>query len=279
MGDRTTETTQTSGLNNAALNTAVTTIGNQLNTQLGQGSKGYTESMVPNLSGQTQTGVNSIMSAAGNTGGITAANNWARGTVDSGGYNNALRGAQSGVQSYVDAASADNPAYQAAKQNLINDVTASTNAAFNASGRFGGRSNVESLSEGLSRGLISLESDRMNRQLAGNQALAGLGQTAMGNAAGAAASLPGFYQAGLMPGSAQLQAGQIMDQYNTAKAQDAARIFDARENAGWNTLQRGAGVLAGTAPSAGTTGTTTQTQQVPWWQTGLGIGAGLMSFM
>lgn len=258
-----TEQVQESGLSNPAMKAAATTIGNQLNSQLGKGVKPYDQSMVPGLSSQTQAGVNSIMGAAGNTGGLTAANNWAQGAVNSGGYNEALRGAQSGVQSYVDAASANNPAYQAAKQNLIDDVTSSTNAAFNASGRFGGGSNVESLSEGLSRGLIGLESDRMNRQLAGSQALAGIGQTAMGNAGGAAAALPGFYQAGLMPGGAMLQAGQVQDTWNAAKAQDDARRFDATQNAGWNTLQRGSSIFAGTAPVSGTTQTQTTTQ--PWW--------------
>jgi hypothetical protein len=89
-------------------------------------------------------------------------------------------------------------------------------------------------------------------------------QTAIGN-------MGALYGMSNMPASAQLQAGQIMDQYNTAKAEDAARIFDATQNAGWNTVQRGASVLAGTAPAAGTTTTNTQ-PAAPWWQGILGLG-------
>lgn len=237
MGDRTTETTQTSGLNNAALNTAVSTIGNQLNTQLGQGSKGYTESMVPNLSGQTQAGIGALTNNPNNS-------------ILSGGVSGTL-----GQQAQIAQGNfGDDPL----RNRIMDDVQAQTNSAFNASGRFGGASNQETLTENLVGALAPYD---MQRQ-----------QQAIGN-------MGTLYSMSNMPASANLQAGQLMDQYNTAKAQDAARIFDARENAGWNTLQRGAGVLAGTAPSAGTTGTTTQTQQVPWWQTGLGIGAGLMSFM
>lgn len=316
-GGNTTTTTQESGLKNPAMDAAATTIGNQLNSALQGGVKPYTGSMVPGLSSQTQAGIGSIMSAAGNTAGLNAANMWATGTIGSGGYNPALSGAQAnfqsqiasggynpamtraqqGMQSYVDAASANNPAFLAQKQQLIDDVTANTNAAFSASGRFGGGSNVDSLAQGLSSGLIGLESDRQNRLLTGSNALAGIGQTAygnmananaglagvgqtaMGNAAGAAGMAPGLMQAGLVPGQAMLAAGQIADANAAAKAQDDARIWDAVNNAPWNTLQRGGSIFAGTAPVSGTTGTTTQTTQTPWWQTGLGIGAGLLSFL
>ena len=277
-GGNTTTTTQESGLKNPAMDAAATTIGNQLNSALSSGVRADTTNRVPGLSGQTQQGINSIFSAAGNTGGLNAANGWLQGTINSGGYNPALSQAQQGTQSYLDAASATSPTFRAQKQQLIDDVTASTNAAFNASGRFGGGSNVDSLAEGLSAGLIGLESDRLNRQLTGSNALANIGQTAMGNAAGAAGMAPGLLQAGLLPGQAMLAAGQIQDANAAAQAQDQARIWDAVNNQNWNTLQRGGSIFAGTAPVSGTVGTTTQTTQTPWWQSALGFGAGLASF-
>ena len=56
------KTTQTSGLSNPAMNKAATTIGTQLNTQLAAGVKPYTESLVPQLSGQTQAGIAGLSS-------------------------------------------------------------------------------------------------------------------------------------------------------------------------------------------------------------------------
>jgi hypothetical protein len=228
-GGTTTTNTQTSGLNNPALNSAVTTIGNKLNEQLGVGVKPYTESMVPSLSGQTQAGVGALTSNPNNS-------------VFSSGVSGTL-----GQQAQIAQGNFGNDPL---RQRIMDDVTAQTNAAFNASGRFGGGSNQETLTENLVGALTPYD---MQRQ-----------QTAIGN-------MGALYGMSNMPASAQLQAGQIMDQYNTAKAEDAARIFDATQNAGWNTVQRGASVLAGTAPAAGTTTTNTQ-PAAPWWQGILGLG-------
>ena len=317
-GGGTETTTQTSGISNPAMNAAATTIGNQLNAQLKAGVKPYTGSMVPNLSTQTQQGVNSIFSAAGNTGGLKAANNWATGvigsggynpaltgaqsfyqdTVDSGGYNPALTSAQSGVNRYLSESQADAPGYAALRAKAGDDTLRDVNAIFTSSGRFGSGSHVGNATESLGNVYAGMDmqnyENRLGRLLGGNQALAGIGQTAMGNAAGAAGGLagvgqtamgnaagaagmaPGLLQAGFLPGQMQMQAGQTMDAYNTAKAEDAARIFDATQNAGWNTLQRGGSIFSGTAPVSGTTQTNTQ-PGAPWWQAPVAIGGTLAS--
>lgn len=268
-GGGTETTTQSSAPSNPAMNAAATTIGDQLNTQLSRGVTPYTGSMAPGLSSQTQTGVNSLMSASGNTGGINAANNWATGTINSGGYNPALSGAQTGVQNYLRENQADAPGYAALRAKAADDASVAANATFAASNRFGGGSHRVGLGEGIGNALAGMDyqqyNDRLGRQLSGNQALAGIGQTAMGNAAGASGMAPALYQAGLMPGQAQLQAGQVVDANNLMQAQDQARIFDATQNAGWNTLQRGASIFSGTAPVSGTTQTNT-TPTAPWWQ-------------
>lgn len=270
-GGGTETTTQTSGLTNPAMNQAATTIGNQLNTQLQAGVRPYTESMVPGLSSQTQAGMASLMGASGNIGGINAANNWATGTINAGGYNDALRGAQTGLQNYLAESGADSPGFEALKDRVATGV----NATMQGSGRFGSMSHANDLASGLAGVEYQNYTDRLARQMAGNQAMAGVGQTAMGNAAGAASMAPSLFQAGLAPGQAQLQAGQIQDAWNAASAEDRARIFDATNNAGWNTLQRGGAIFSGTAPVSGTTQTNTQ-PATPWWQ-GL-LSAGLRAF-
>lgn len=241
-GGGTTQTTQTSGLNNPQLNTAVSTIGSQLNTQLGQGVKPYTESMVPSLSGQTQAGIGALTNNPNNATYGSAISN----TMND--FGAIASGQRFGM---------NDPGYAALRNNVIDDVTTASNATFQGSGRFGSESHRENFNEGLGNALAGMDyanfSNDQQRQMQ------------------AAGMLPGLYSASNMPASAQLQAGQLMDTYNTAKAQDAARIFDATQNAGWNTLQRGSSILAGTSPSAGTTTTNTQ-PAAPWWQGLLGLG-------
>jgi len=271
MGGNVDTGTQTTGLTNPAMQAAATTIGNQLNTQLAGGVRPFTGSLAPDLSSQTMAGVNSLLGASGNTAGLTAANNWATGAVGSGGYNPALSGAQTGIQNYLAESGENAPGFSALKDQVATDV----NAVMQGSGRFGSGSHENSLAKGLGALEYQNYTDRLNRQLTGNQALAGIGQTAMGNAAGAAGMLPGLYQANLLPASAQLQAGQILDAQALTKAQDAERLFDVTNNAGWNTLQRGASIFAGTAPTSGTT--TTQSQ--PWWKVGTGLAATGLGFL
>lgn len=137
----------------------------------------------------------------------------------------------------------------AVRQRVADDAGLAVNATFANSGRFGGGSHREGLGEGVASALASHDYGRQQQAIQ---------------------NLPGLYQAGMMPAAAQLQAGGLMDAYNTATAEDKARIFDATSNAGWNTLQRGAAIFGGTAPVSGTT--STQTTQVPWWQQALGGG-------
>lgn len=220
MGGDTTQVSE-SGLSNEAMKKAATTLGNQLNTQLGAGVKPYAESMVPELSSQTTAGIGGLTNNPNNPA-----------------YGNAISTA---IQQQGDIATGNfgNDPY---RNRLIDDVTTATNAAFQGSGRFGSASNKDALGDSLIGTLGAYDQSRQNAALA---------------------ALPQLYSASNMPASAQLQAGQTMDAYNNAVAQDQARIFDATQNAGWNTLQRGSSIFAGTAPVSGTTSTQTTTQ--PWW--------------
>jgi|SRR6478735_5289998 len=140
---------------------------------------------------------------------------------------------------------------------LVDDVSTNTNAILQGSGRFGSGSHENALIDNVGSSLAQYDYGRQQQAIQ---------------------NLPGLYQASMLPAGAQLQAGQIMDAQALAQAQDAERIFDATNNAGWNTLQRGGSIFSGTAPVSGTTSTSTSSQQVPWWSSALGIGAGLASF-
>lgn len=142
------------------------------------------------------------------------------------------------------------------RQRLINDVSTNTNAILQGSGRFGSGSHEDALINDVGGALAQYDYGRQQQAIA---------------------NLPTLYQSSMLPASAQLQGGQILDAQALAKAQDAERLFDVTNNAGWNTLQRGASIFSGSAPVSGTT--STSTQQVPWWQSALGVGAGLASFL
>lgn len=222
-GGGTETTTQTSGLANKELDTAVSTIGSKLNTALGTGQKVYGESLVPNLSSQTTAGLSGLTNNPNNS-------------IFSSGVSGTL-----GQQAQIAQGNfGDDPL----RTRIMDDVQAQTNSAFNASGRFGGASNQETLTENLVGALAPYD---MQRQ-----------QQAIGN-------MGALYGMSNMPASASLQAGEIMDTWNTAKAQDDARRYDAQNNAPWNDLSRATGILAATAPSGGTT-TSTTTPTAPWWQ-------------
>jgi hypothetical protein len=141
---------------------------------------------------------------------------------------------------------------------LIDDVSTNTNAILQGSGRFGSGSHENALIDNVGGSLAQYDYGRQQQAIQ---------------------NLPGLYQASMLPAGAQLQGGQIMDAQALAKANEAARLFDVTNNAGWNTLQRGASIFAGSAPVSGTTQTGTQTTTQPWWAAPLGIGAGIASFL
>jgi hypothetical protein len=237
MGDVKTGS-QESGLSNPAMQAAATTIGNQLNTQLSAGVRPYDESLVPAMSGQTAAGVNSLANNPFNAsfGGAIGNTMGEFGAIASG----QRMGENDAAWAHV-------------KDQAATDV----NATMQGSNRFGSGSHAGSLARELAGVDLQRQQSNEARQM------------------GAAGMLPGLYQGSQLPGQAQLQAGQIQDAHNAADAQDDARRFDATQNAGWNTLQRGGSIFAGTAPVSGTT----QTESQPWWKVGTGLGATALGFM
>lgn len=140
------------------------------------------------------------------------------------------------------------------RQRLIDDVSTNTNAILQGSGRFGSGSHEDALIQNVGGELAQYDYGRQQQAIA---------------------NLPTLYQSSMLPASAQLQGGQILDAQALAKAQDAERLFDVTNNAGWNTLQRGSSIFAGTAPTSGTT----TTQSEPWWKVGTGLAATGLGFL
>ena len=142
------------------------------------------------------------------------------------------------------------------RQRLIDDVSTNTNAVLQGSGRFGSGSHENALIDQVGGSLAQYDYGRQQQAIA---------------------NLPTLYQSSMLPATAQLQGGQILDAQALAKAQDAERLFDQSANAGWNNLQRGASIFSGSAPASGTTQTNTS-PATPWWQSlaGGAIGIGSM---
>lgn len=276
MADKDTQqSTTTSGATNPFVDSTVSRVLEGLQNEMGNGTAVFNKPLYTGLSGTTRAGLQNIGTAAdAGAGGLGDAFNWARGTVNSGGYNPALSSAQSGIEGYLRESQADAPGYATLRAGVADDTMSGINEAFNASGRFGGGSNVESASKGLGSALAGLDyqnyGDRLSRQLGGNQALAGIGQTAMGNAAGASAAMPSLFSGTLMPGQAQVGAGAIMEADALASRQAENDLFRRQNDSMWDTLGRSTSILAGNAGASGQTQTTT-TPTAPWWQTGVSL--------
>lgn len=249
-GTTTTTNTSTSGMNNAALNNAVTTIGNQLNTQLGDGSKVFSQSLYPGLSSTTQNAAGALANNPNNS-------------LYSGAIGNTM--GEMGQVAAGNRFGNNDPSYALMRQNLMDDAVKSVGSSFTNSGRYGGGSYVDAATTSAFNAAAGL--DVANRQ------------SDIQRQQFATQALPGLYSASSLPAQAQLQAGQIYDADALAARSAEADLFDRTNNAGWNTLQRGASVLAGTAPAAGTSNVETSSKQVPWYMSALGLGTGILGMM
>jgi hypothetical protein len=309
-------TTQTSGSTNPMVDSTVTKLLGGLQTQIDNGTAVFDKSLYPGLS-STTTGALTHLAKKGfeGKGGLDSAYNWANGVVKSGGYNPALTSAQDvyrndisrsgynaglstaqqGVQQYLRESQANAPGYAQLRAKAGQDTLNDVNGIFTGSGRFGSGSHVGNATEELGNVYAGMDmqnyENRLARMLGGNQALAGIaqtahgnvanstaglagvGQTAMGNAAGAAAAVPGLWDATLNPGRNELAVGQLLDADALATRQGENDLFRRSHDAGWTTLGQASSILAGTAGS-GQQQTATTTPTAPWWQSMLGGALG-----
>jgi hypothetical protein len=180
----------TGATRNTAVDQTTTDLLGRLRTQVGRGTAVFNHSLYPGMSDLTREGVGTLTRAArAGGGGLNDAYGWAQdtvesggynpalrnaqgsyqnmvnsggynpalrtaqnayqGTINSGGYNPALRSAQSGVQQYLRESQADAPGYAALRAKAGQDTLRDINALTTASGRFGSGSHIGKATEEL----------------------------------------------------------------------------------------------------------------------------------
>lgn len=155
----------------------------------------------------------------------------------------------------------NDPTYEALRTKLMNDTLGATNASFNNSGLFGSDSNQRAAGEGVGNALAGLDyTQYQNGQQQQQQAIQ---------------NLPGLFSALQAPSATAGAVGSAMDADKQATLTGQADLFNRTQNAPLLQLQQLAGILGGSAPSAGTTTTKSQ-PSTPWWQSALGLGASLL---
>lgn len=165
------------------------------------------------------------------------------------------QGVQGALSSQVPMASGqdvgvNDPTYQALRAQNVNDALTTTNAAFNNSGLFGSDSDQKAAGTGVANAMNNLDYQQYQTGLAQQQQ--------------AISNLPGLYQAAQLPSGTQTAVGS---------SQDAATQAGANQNI--TLLGQLSSILNGSAPTAGTT--TTSTQPAPsTLQSLLGLGTALL---
>ncbi len=195
----------------------------------------------------------------------------------------------------------DAPGYAALRQNALDDALGGVGSSFLTDGRFGSSVMGDAAGEAATGVLSGMDYQRYNDDIARQeralsaiegqrqsgftnkmnalgaregalQTMFGMGQQGTANSAAAAAAAPALFQSTLLPGQAQIAAGQVLDADALAKRQAENDLFRRKNDAGWASLANASSILAGTAGAGGTTSTMTQ-PGAPWWQQALGAGA------
>lgn len=309
MGDN--QTTTTSGSASPAVRENIDKLVGKVGNLSDQSYPVFDQSLYPGLSGTTQGGIQGLLNASNNgiyTSGINSGLNYATGLA--GGAPTSITeqnltglagtpGTSLTEQNLMGVAQGqnfgmDDPGYATLRNNVANDTMTGINAMFSNSGRLGSGSNVKSASEGVAnalagldyqnyqndiarqeRALSSIEGQRQQglaNQMGALSAIEGQRQQGVNNTFAAQSALPGLLEASSAPSQMQLTAGSLLDADAAAKLQGDQDLFLRQNLAPYTQLGSLSSILAGTAPSAGTTTTTTQPTQNPL----LGLlGAGL----
>lgn len=242
-GGGTETTTQTSAPANPAVEATTTKLLTNLQGQIDRGSSVYGQTLNPGAGQTTQNAWASSLSAASNPA-----------------YSAGVSGATS---DFADIAAGNrfgtnDPGYAAMRAKVADDVGTASNALFTTSGRFGSGSHANDFSEGMTNALSGMDYQNFQNDQQRQMQAAGM--------------LPGLYSAGMAPSAAMGAIGAEQDANALTMRQGEADLFNRQNNRGMNDLSWASSVLAGTAPSGGTTQTTTQ-PATPWWQSMLGAGA------
>lgn len=245
MGGTTNTSTTSTKPSNPDVNPTVSKLLKGLQGAYDSGVQVFDQSLYPGLSSTTQGGLSSLLAGA-----------------DPAGYSNSVSGA---ISDFGDIAAGNRfgtnePGYAALRAKLADDTLTGVNSIFAGSGRFGSGSHVDTATNSLVSALGGLDYANFQNDQQRQMAAAGL--------------LPGLYEASQLPAQTQLQAGQIMDADALAQRQAQNDLFRRQNDSVWDALARSSSILAGTAPSGGSTTTNTQ-PGTPLWQTLMGGAIGL----
>jgi hypothetical protein len=281
-GGTTSSTSSTAPANPAVTSTLNSLLGSGGGVQgiFARGPQVFNQSTYSPAGSTTQNAWQSSLGAANNpayASGVSSALTDNNALLNNGGLNASQTGNLNDTNSLANQykAMALNPASTQAGQNLINDVTTSTNGAFNNSGLFGSDSDQSALSRGLTQGLGDLQQSYLSGQGNALNSAFGMGQTGTTNQQNAAQMLPGLFQAGQAPAAAAGAIGTAQDTNQQGILSGQADLYNRQNNSQLQLLQQLFGALGTGAQVGGSTTTNTQ-PSTPWWQSLAGVGLGLL---
>lgn len=243
-GTNTTTATSSTAPANPAVNSAITTLAQGINTEYAKGPKVNPVSLYGGVGDTTRQGWDTSLASAFNP----SYKSGVEGAIDS--YSKVARG---------DFLDGSDPAFQRDLTRTLDDTAADVNSFFGASGRLGGTSHVTDLSSSL----------------AGVRDKAYMGERDRSRAyqAQAAGMLPSLYSAAQLPAATIGAVGAAKDADTQATLLGQNDLFRRTNDAGADWLAKFMSIANGAAQAGGTNTTNTQTSPAtPWWQSALGLG-------
>ncbi|ANK73730.1 hypothetical protein FA04_14540 [Ensifer adhaerens] len=239
----------------------------------------YTGSTVVPWSQQTKQAMGGMENIAfGNAGGRGTSGEY-RDIINQGGFNDAQKAALNNTQATANS-NFDinaNPAFQQVLQQAQSAARDSVNLSAGGAGRYGSgvhQGNLASEVGDLTSRMVGSEYQNwQNRRDAANSNLFNMGQQGIGN-------LGTAYQGLRQPAQDLMQIGAMNEDLATRQMNDKLRIFNDKNNAGWNQLGRLNAIASG-AGALGGSQTQSQPGQNPfltalgYGTTGLGLLGGL----
>ncbi|UYQ70965.1 FUSC family protein [Pelagibacterium flavum] len=169
------------------------------------------------------------------------------------------------------------PGFAAMRSRLQDDVLSGVGSQFTSSGRFGGGSHINTATDRLTDSLGALDYQNYQNDIARQEralgAIEGQRQQGVVNSMGAAAALPGMYQASLAPAQTILGVGQAQDADAQAKRLADYELFQRTSDPAYQHLAKYQGLLGAQASGP-------QPEQQPGLFDWLGLGiAGAGTFL
>lgn len=239
----------------------------------------YTGSTVIPWSSQTQQGMGLVANNANANTGPGGLQQQFQSVINQGGYNDAQ---QSAVANTRDVANSSfnidaNPAFQQVLQQAQGAARDSVNLSAGGAGRYGSgvhQGNLASEVGDLTARMVGSEYQNwQNRRDSANSNLFNMGQQGIGN-------LGTAYQGLSLPAQDLMQVGAMNEDLATRQMNDKLRVFNDKNNAGWNQIGRLNAIASGAGQMGGTT-TQSQPGQNPfltalgYGTTGLGLLGGM----